>query len=154
MASIYIALYAPSSVQKLLDFLKTVYVGNAIPVVIKPYGAAAQVGIPEAHKVAYKQGKPLIVLPEIKDLSNVVGCDCVYYITEEGREVDLQELVSPSSCRKPALVICSSEQEPSKKELEGVEPIWIADIPRGIPATALTGILIYKLVRINISKQG
>ncbi|MEM1832411.1 MAG: RecB-family nuclease, partial [Desulfurococcaceae archaeon] len=76
MKELYLALYSPSSVQRLLDFLKTVYaVNNVVPVVIKPFGAAAQVGVPEAHRISYKLSKPLIILPEIMDLKRLLSCE-------------------------------------------------------------------------------
>jgi SpoU rRNA methylase family enzyme len=142
----YIALYAPSSVQKLLDFLKTIYsVENTVPVIIKPFGAAAQVGVPEAHRLSYKLGKPLIILPELRDLRSILNCESIYYLGEEGVEVELDSVLSEAIGRKTALVVNSGEQEPSRKELEDVKVIWPIDIPRGISATALAGVIAYKL---------
>ena len=148
MKEIYVVIYATSSTQKLLDFLKTVYASpypKLIPVIVKPYGAAAQVGIPEAHRVSYKLNKPLIVLPEISDLIDIIECDCIYYISEEGNEKSIEDLIKEETCRKTALIISSGEQEPSKKELEKVKTIWIHDIPPGTPSTAITGILVYEI---------
>lgn len=146
---IYIVLYAPSSVQKLLDFLKTVYLlEKAIPVIIRPYGAAAQVGLPEAHRLSYKLNKPLIVLPELSDLEELLHCDPVYYVSEDGEEVTLDTVLAKSTHSRPALVISSGEQEPGKREIEGIKTIWIRDIPPGIPPVAMTGIIIYELSKI------
>ncbi|MEM4481743.1 MAG: RecB-family nuclease [Desulfurococcaceae archaeon] len=146
MSEVYLALYAPSSVQKLTDFLKTVYaVPGVVPVVIRPFGAAAQVGVPEAHRISYKLNKPLIILPEIGDLANIIGCNCLYYLLDEGEEVDVQRLLGESACRKTALILCSGEHEPGAKELSGVKAVWIAGVPRGIPPIGLAGILIYKI---------
>lgn len=149
MENLHVALYAPSSVQKLLDFLKTIYAGNLVPVVVKPFGAAAQVGIPEAHKVSYKLGRPLIVLPGIADLVEVLDCDCLYYVSEEGEEVDLPRILSQSSCRKPALILSSGDQEPSRKELESAKTVWIRGVPPGLPSTAIAGILVYELLKMK-----
>lgn len=148
MKELYIALYSPSSVQKLLDFLKTVYtVKSLIPVIIKPFGAAAQVGIPEAHRIAYKLGKPLIVLPELSDLKGILKCDPLYYLSEEGQEVDFPTLLSGISNKRVALTLSSGEQEPSGKELEGFTTIWLREVPAGVPCTALAGILVYEVSR-------
>lgn len=135
----YIALYGPTSVQRIIDFLKTVYaLGGATPVIIKPVGAAAQIGVPEAHKIAYKLGKPLIVLPEITDLKELFKPPKIYYIANHGKEVELsKELL------EAAIIIRGGEQEPSKKELANVELIKIKDIPAEISPIALTGILLY-----------
>lgn len=135
----YIALYGPTSVQRIIDFLKTVYaLGGATPVIIKPVGAAAQIGVPEAHKIAYKLGKPLIVLPEITDLKELFNPAKIYYITGHGKEVELgKELL------EAAIIIRGGEQEPSKKELVDVELVKIKDVPVEISPIALTGILLY-----------
>ncbi|MEM0001062.1 MAG: RecB-family nuclease [Desulfurococcaceae archaeon] len=148
MKELYIVLYSPSSVQKLLDFLKTVYaVNRPVPVIVKPFGAAAQIGIPEAHKVAYRLGKPLIVLPELADLSYVLRCDAFYYLTEDGKEVDFSQLVGEALNKRVALVMGSGDREPSGKELEGFEVIWLKGVPTGMPCTALTGIIAYEIFK-------
>lgn len=150
MKELYLALYSPSSVQRLLDFLKSVYVvNNTIPVVIKPFGAAAQVGIPEAHRISYKLSKPLIVLPEIVDLKKLLSCEAVYYVSEEGEEVDIPVFFSEAAQRKTAVIISSGEQEPSKKELEDVKTIWPRNIPRGMPSIAIAGIILYEVAKIR-----
>ncbi|MEM4717477.1 MAG: RecB-family nuclease [Desulfurococcaceae archaeon] len=145
MCSIYIALYSPSSVQKLLDFIKTIYIAsNLTPVVIKPFGAAAQIGVPEAHRLSYKMNKPLIILPEIKDLKQILGCSVVYYISEEGVEIDLTKIFEEATSSKIAIVVNSGEQEPSRKELEDTVPAWFKSIPRGFPPVSLTGVIVYE----------
>ncbi|MEM4541799.1 MAG: RecB-family nuclease [Desulfurococcaceae archaeon] len=149
MSTLHLVLYAPSSVQKLLDFLKTVYTGNFTPVIVKPMGAAAQVGIPEAHKISYKLNKPLIVLPEISDLVNVLGCDCIYYISDEGEEIDPVDLVSGGSCGKIAIMLSSGELEPSRRELEKAKIAWIKGVPRGMPSVAIAGIIVYELLKLK-----
>jgi len=146
MGSLYIALYAPSSVQKLLEFLKTIYaVPGLIPVIIKPYGAAAQVGVPEAYKISYKLSKPLVILPEIRDLIDVLACNYVYYFDESGILTSLDSIISSSE--KKAVIISSGEQEPSPKEISNINVVWPSEIPRGVPSLAIAGILVYELVK-------
>lgn len=150
MSEVYVALYAPSSVQKLLEFVKTVYASPLlVPVIIKPYGAAAQVGVPEAYKLSYRLGKPLILLPEIKDLVDVLTCKQVYYLEESGALVSLSSIIKEGE--KKAIIISSGEQEPSPRELSVVSTVWPSEIPRGISPVAVAGILVYEISR---SKQG
>ncbi|MEM3913571.1 MAG: RecB-family nuclease [Desulfurococcaceae archaeon] len=154
MKELYLALYSPSSVQRLLDFLKTVYaVNNVVPVVIKPFGAAAQVGVPEAHRISYKLSKPLIILPEIMDLKKLLSCEAVYYVSEEGEEVDLPVVFNEVKQRKTAVIISSGEQEPGKRELEDIKTIWFKNIPRGMPSIAVTGIILYEVNRLKNINQ-
>lgn len=152
----YIVLYSPSNVQKITDFLKTVYtVNHIVPVIVKPLGAAAQIGIPEAHRIAYKLNKPIIVLPEIRDLTEILKCEEIYYMDEHGEILDLKHVFEKDE--KAAFVISAGDLEPSKKELENLKKIWPNNVPKGIPATALTGILIYlylnNLKSTNIRKH-
>lgn len=148
MSSLYMALYSPSSVQKLLDFLKTIYTVNGlVPVVIKPFGAAAQVGVPEAHKLSYKLGKPLIILPELRDIREIIGCNRVYYVVEDGVEIEFSRVIEESKTTRVAVVLGSGEQEPSRKEIEEAELVWFKNIPVGIPPVSLAGILVYEYSR-------
>ena len=68
---ILIALNNVSSHQRLLDAVKVV-LSSSNPcikafVVTRASGMAAQAGIPEATKQSYRAGKPLIVLPTLRD---------------------------------------------------------------------------------------
>lgn len=148
MNELYLALYSPSSVQRLVDFLKTVYsASNAIPVIIKPFGAAAQVGVPEAHRISYKLGKPLIILPGVSDLKQLLGCEVVYYVSEEGEEVDIYAFFKEAEKKKTAIILSSGEQEPSRKELEDVKTLWFKDLPLGVPSIVIAGIILYEAAR-------
>ncbi len=136
----FIALYSPTSVQRVIDFQKTVYsFPGHIPVIIKPVGAAAQIGVPEAHRIAYRMNKPLIVLPEIGDLRDVLGLKKIYYVSNSGEEINVSALTDRGS----ALIISGGEYEPGKKELEGVKIVKLENIPVNLPAIALTGIILY-----------
>ncbi len=142
MEKIYLVLYAPTSVQRIIDFLKTVYTwNNAVPVIIKPIGAAAQIGVPEAHRLAYKAGKPLIVLPEINDLREVLGLKNVYYITDYGETRKITDII----IEKTAFIINGGDQEPSKKELIDIEIIKLEEIPSNVPAIALATLILFIL---------
>ena len=142
MEKIYLVLYAPTSVQRIIDFLKTVYAwNNALPVIIKPIGAAAQIGVPEAHRLAYKAGKPLIVLPEINDLKEVLGLENIYYITDYGETRKINDII----IEKTAFITSGGDQEPSKKELIDIETIKLEEIPSNVPATALAALILFIL---------
>jgi SpoU rRNA methylase family enzyme len=139
----YIALYAPTSVQRVIDFIKTVYVFNKyIPVIIKPIGAAAQIGVPEAYKYAYRMGKPLIVLPEINDIIEVLNAEKTYYISLSGREVSITDIMGEEDS---AIIINGGEQEPSKKELLNIDIIKPSEIPCNLPPVSLASIILYIL---------
>lgn len=144
---IYIALYAPSSVQRILDFVKTIYsYENTVPVIVKPIGAAAQIGVPEAYKYSYKTGKPLIVLPELQDLAEVLGLKDLYYVSLVGEKTSIESLRGENI----GIIINGGDQEPSKKELEGIKVVSLAEIPDNMPSIGMIAIILYLL---KISKS-
>ncbi len=143
MAKLMLAIYTVSSVQRLLDFIKTVYVyGIGVPVVIKPIGAAAQVGIPEAHKVAYKSGRPLIVLPDIKDLAEVIGLNEVLLVSEKG---SLLEIRSLSLDHAVAIVFHGGDGDFTRSEAQYGKPVWFKEIPPKLPPVAQATVLLQHL---------
>lgn len=70
--NILVAANNASSPQKLIDVAKVVFnfeyseIVSAL-IVTKPVGSAAQIGIPEVSKLAYKLGKTLVILPSVND---------------------------------------------------------------------------------------
>lgn len=143
---IYLALYSPSSVQKVVDFVKLAYsVEGVTPVILRPMGAGAQIGVPEAYKISYKLGRPLVILPEVKDLFEVLGVRELFYIDEGGDEVPPEVLRGAAASGACAIMFSSGEMEPSKKELEGARAIWIRGVPRGFPPIAQAAVVIYEL---------
>ena len=63
-----LVLHDIASVQRLNDMAKIAFgLEDYVFVVTKPSAAAAQIGIPELYKTAYKKGKAVIVLPDIND---------------------------------------------------------------------------------------
>ncbi|OYT37690.1 MAG: recombinase RecB [Desulfurococcales archaeon ex4484_58] len=137
----YAILYAPSSVQKVLDFIKTIYVfEDFIPVIVKPIGAGAQIGVPEAYKYAYRIGKPLIILPGLTDLRETLHIINGYYLAPHGEEIEIDEIIKKDHY---ALIFTSEGNEPSKKELTGIRIVKVKGIPPELPTPSLAAILLY-----------
>jgi len=97
MAQVYVVAHAPTSVQRLEDFAKFVFnFGDPLKALIitRPSGVAAQVGVPEVFKLAYKLDKNIMVLPDIEDAIETVRPEIVYTINydygEEG-ELEIKE---------------------------------------------------------------
>lgn len=79
-----VVLHNVTSVQKLVDFVKVAYVlgdSNIQVVLSKVGGTAAQAGIPEVSKLAYKLGRNLIVLSDLKDVIELFKPEKVYFVT-------------------------------------------------------------------------
>lgn len=143
MIKLMLAIYSVSSVQRLLDFIKTVYAyGIGVPVVIKPIGAAAQVGIPEAHKIAYKNGKPFIVLPDIKDLAEIVDLNEIFLVSEKGLSLEIRSL---SLERATAVVFHGGDEDFTRSEAQYGRPVWFKEIPPKLPPVAQVAVLLHHL---------
>lgn len=140
----YIALYSPSSVNVIVDFVKSMYVfKETIPVIIKPIGAGAQIGVPEAYKYSYRSSKPLIILPELNDVIEVLKPSKVFYYSNLGVEVEAEEIKKHDNY----VIIFSGEVELSKKELINVEPISIKGVPKELPVLSLATLVVYLITR-------
>jgi SpoU rRNA methylase family enzyme len=144
MMVIYAGIYSPTSVQRVVDFVRIVYAFPSLtPVVIKPVGAAAQIGVPEAFKISIKLNKPLIVIPELNDAMELLKLAGAYYYSDEGEELELSHVLKTPG--NHLIVLPSGESEPSKKELVGVRLFKLKDIPPQLPPLAILSILMYKL---------
>ncbi len=135
----YIGIYGASSIQRLTDFLRAIYeLGGGTPVIIKPVGAAAQIGVPEAHKTAYRLGKPLIVLPSIRDLAEIFKPARLLYVDAGGKTIDAGEIGEGD-----AIILPGGELEPGRDEMLGVEEIVFRGIPPRLPAPVLAGLILF-----------
>ncbi len=136
--TLYIAIYAVSGVQRLLDFTKTVYLTHrdAVPIIIKPIGAAAQIGVPDAYKYSYRIRRPLIVLPELTDIKETLGIENIYIIYGIGEPSPLEKL-----CADNVAIILPGDMEYSKKDLElgkTIKPLEISlEMPPAVIAYAI-----------------
>ena len=69
-----VAIYNVSSPQRLVDVARLVYGCNITDmlVVVRPTGMAAQVGLPEVSKLAYRRSKKLLVLASAQELHEIL----------------------------------------------------------------------------------
>lgn len=120
---IIVVLHDVSSVQRLQDMAKLVYgYGDGyLLVVSKPSGAAAQIGIPEISRLAYKRNKPLLVLPDIKDAIELLKPKQILTISYKyGESIDIETI----EYDEPLMIIVGgSEAGLSKEEAYIGKPI-------------------------------
>jgi len=83
---VYAAITGASSPQRVVDTVKSVIAAGWDEikgfVVAKATGLAAQAGVPEATRLAYRAGIPLIFMPTLKDAVEVLAPDHVLLITQ------------------------------------------------------------------------
>lgn len=142
---VYACLYNVSSVQRVLDFVKTVYAfGDAvIPVIVKPVGAAAQIGVPDAYKYAFKHDKPLIILPDLPDIGETIPGAPIYLISGRGEEIDPRDMLGSKNL---VIVFNGSDTEFTRQEMQYGKPVRIRGIPHELPSTAVAAIVLYKII--------
>ena len=117
---VYLGAYAPSSPHRVIDLAKTAYSFNFIEgfIVIKPAGLAAQTGVPEAFKLAYRQSKPFFVLPSLKDLKEVLGIELLVFILQSRKEgPDLTDVLKNATANSIAIIVQAGETPIPKEEM-------------------------------------
>lgn len=88
MVEYLVVLHNVTGMQRLIEFVKTAFNFDDIRHVIitKVGGTAAQAGIPEISKLAFKLNRSLIVLPDLKDAIELFTPDDVYLISQYATE--------------------------------------------------------------------
>lgn len=141
-------LHNVSSPQRVVELAKAAY-GLGFPafVVTKPTGAAAQVGIPEAQKVALREGKSLLILPDLSDAIEILKADAVLIVlqrkfSEQPLTGRLKELISRGANRI-LLVFGGSEPGISAREASLGDQVYVDEIDGDVGPTALAVIAMY-----------
>ncbi|NPA84565.1 MAG: exonuclease [Crenarchaeota archaeon] len=133
--------HAPTSVQRLEDLAKLAF-GFGDPVkgliVTKPSGAAAQIGVPEVAKEAYKLNKVFLVLPDIDDAIELFEPDAVFTVSREyGEKVKALE---PGEVT--FLIVGASEPGLSKLEASKGRPVYPEGVEGEIGPIAAAAVLL------------
>ncbi len=136
-----------SSPQRLLDTVKVVLSAKQPEVkalvITKASGMAAQAGVPDASRMTYKQGKPLIVLPALKDAIELLKPeDILIYAAVEGAE-DLNN--TSIQGKRIMIVVDGSDNGPSRTDLALGKTVSINEFSRQLPPAAAAAILMREL---------
>ncbi len=145
-------LHNTSSSQRLTEVARAVYgLGFNSFIVTKAVGAAAQVGVPEAQKIAYKLGKNFMVLADLPEAIELLQPSKVFLVMPAkyggGRLEDavVQALKNLRENEKMLLVFGGSEPGLSMRELKLGENVSPEGIEEDIGTTALVAITLYKV---------
>ena len=148
LPKIYLAIHNISSPQRLTDVAKIVF-SECSPfnclIISKPTGMAAQVGVPDVSKMAYKLGKNLLIVSSLQDLSEVIDVGKVYivYPAEGGNYISLDKL---STDDKTLYIISGSDVGFTKSELALGEVIYVKPFKKSIGVVAETTLITYGLM--------
>jgi len=120
VARVIPVLHNVSSVQRVTDFARLAYsLGYDTVVVSKAYGGAAQAGVPEAMRIALREGKSLLVLPDLADAVELLSPTSVILVTHDYAEERVDPSSLPSLLGGPSLIVFSgSDPDFSAGELK------------------------------------
>ncbi|MEM2627916.1 MAG: RecB-family nuclease [Ignisphaera sp.] len=108
--AIYLVAYVPSSPHRLQDLAKLAFSMDFITafIAVKPVGVAAQSGIPEVFRLAYKLDKRFLVFPRLQDLKELMNIDLLVLVVHSDEVPDLCE-VGIAESNSIALVVQTGE---------------------------------------------
>ncbi len=138
-----------SSVQRVVDMARLVYsLGLGTLVVTKAYGGAAQSGVPEAYRIALKEGGRLIVLPDLEDAVELLSPDRVVIVSHDYARDRLppEKIVDIIDNRGRILLVFSgAEPDFSAREAGLGDPVYLEGVPGRLGALAEAAIILYAL---------
>jgi len=141
-------LHNVSSVQRVVDMARLAYgLGYSVLVVTKAYGGAAQSGVPEAARLALRENKQLIVLPDLPDAVSLLKPETVLLVT---RDYDPEPIApgSPPSLEGRVLAVFSGGDPGfTPAEASMGKPVYPAGVPGRIGAIAEAALVLYSLRR-------
>ncbi|MCE4628340.1 MAG: RecB-family nuclease [Desulfurococcales archaeon] len=144
-------LHNVSSVQRVVDAARIAYsLGYETLVITKPYGGAAQSGVPEAMRIALRQGKRLVVLPDLGDAVELLRPDDVILVTRDYAEESLDPLSPPPLKGLTLLVVSGGEPEFSAQEARLGRRVYLEGAPGKIGATGELSIILYSYRRVGL----
>lgn len=136
-----------SSPQRLVDVARVIY-NSEYSDLVKAFvitrigGNVAQVGLPEVSKLAYKLGKPLIILPTVNDAIELFNPTDIYLIH---RSPDSQYLEDLELRNNSMFLFSGSDSGFSKNELLLGKHTYFKGFNQGVSLIAEVAITLYIL---------
>ncbi len=123
LKNIYVVLHNVHSASKTIETAQVVY-GLGFPnyVVSKAEGSAAQSGVPDANRLALKMKRNFMVLPDLRDVLEVLSIDSPLLVTSPRlvkERIDLTQLQEKTkSGERIAIILSGSNSSFSRKEMD------------------------------------
>lgn len=112
-------------------------------IVTRSTGLASQVGVPEAYKVALKYGKPLVVLPGMKEVLEFFSFDEVYLVLPGQSDLRRMEEIDLGGSRY-AFVFAGEEHGRSEVPAEALS---IPELPADSPPQVTIALALYTILK-------
>ena len=150
MEEVYVVLNNVSSPQRLIDVARVVYAFKSSKVkgfaISKASGMAAQTGIPEVSRMAYKLRKSILILPSINDVIEIVKPDRVLMLVATDDAIDIG-LVDLRGVKRLVVVAGGSDDAFTKAELALGEHIYIRSFSELPPPAAAVAVALCTLLK-------
>ena len=123
LKNVYVVLHNVHSASKTIETAQVVY-GLGFPnfVVSKAEGSAAQSGVPDANRLAIRMQQNFMVLPDLRDVLEVLNIEQSLFITSPKlvkEHVDLNQLAEQTNTgKRTAIVVSGSNSSFSRKEMD------------------------------------
>lgn len=142
-------LHNVSSIQRLVDTARLVYsLGLRELFVTKAYGAAAQHGLAEVGRLAYKLDRGLFILPDLRDAVELVRPDRVLVVTLEHARARIDPARPPSLEGVVMVAFNGGDPDFAPHEAALGEPVYIEGVDQRLGAPAEAALLLYPLLRV------
>ena len=121
--NVYVVLHNVHSASKTIETAQVVY-GLGFPnyVVSKAEGSAAQSGVPDANRLALKMKRNFMVLPDLRDVLEVLSISSPLLVTSPRlvkERIDLTQLQEQTqSGERIAIILSGSNSSFSRKEMD------------------------------------
>ncbi len=136
-----------SSVQRLLDFARLVYgLGLNTLVASKVYGAAAQSGVPEAMRFAFKLNRGLLVLSGLEDVLELLKPDVTLIVSSEYAVEYIDPFNPPVYPGRVLIVFNGGEPDFSAGEAGFGRPVYVKGVSGRLGAIAEASLILYPLL--------
>ncbi len=147
MVEYFVVLHNVTGMQRLIEFVKTAFNFNDIRhvIVTKVGGTAAQAGIPEISKLAFKLNRSLIILPDLKDAIELFTPDDVYLISQYAtEEINVEDIKNK---KRVMFVISGIESDFSSVEKGLGNYVKISNLNKEASPIALLTALFYCILK-------
>lgn len=140
-----IGLHNVTSSQRLIDFARVVFNFDIKYLVItKASGTAAQVGIPEISKLAFKNNRSIIILPDLKDAVELLKPKETFLVSyNQGKEFPNDILKDINKDESYYFVFSGIESGFTKLEQSLGTTVKISNISSDIGPAAMASIFLY-----------
>jgi len=138
------------SAVKLVDAAKVAFNFNVdLFIISKATSSAAQSGVPEIEKIAFKEGKRVLYVPDIPDVLELLNPNIHIMVVPKKlseKPIDFEELKKALDRGERILISVSAGPTTfSLKELEYGDARYIPGVNEPLPPAATLGIILYCL---------